>query len=114
MWGRIMYVRTVSFVVKPFQVKRFCDCVDGLARNVASKQPGFLEHVVLVSEQEKRLITVISFWKTKAEADRYQEEVFPEALAKLHSMIDSGPVIQYYVAVVADASIAPARVTLAA
>ena len=57
---------------------------------------------------------MISFWKTKAEADRYQEEVFPEALATLHSMIDSGPVIQYFVAVVANDSIAPAMVTLAA
>jgi heme-degrading monooxygenase HmoA len=99
-----MYVRTVSFVVKPFQIKTFCNCVDEIARDIASKQPGFVEHVVLVSEQEKRLVTVLSFWQTKTEADCYQGEVFPSALAKLDSMIDSGPVIQYYTALVPDSS----------
>jgi hypothetical protein len=38
-----MYIRTVSFVVKPFQVKKFCDSVDEVARDLASKQPGFVE-----------------------------------------------------------------------
>ena len=77
MWGRIMYVRTVSFVVKPFQVKRFCDCVDGLARNVASKQPGFLEHVVLVSEQEKRLITSDFFLENQGRSRPLSGGSFP-------------------------------------
>ncbi len=99
-----MYIRTVSFVVKPFSIKGFCDCVDETARDVASKQPGFVEHVVLISEQEKRLVNVLSFWQTKAEADCYQDEVFPSALAKLDSMIDSGPVVQYYTALVPDSS----------
>jgi hypothetical protein len=98
-----MYVRTVSFVVKPFEIKRFCKCVDEIARDIASKQPGFVEHVVLISEQEKRLVTV-SFWQTKAEADCYHDEVFPSALRRLDSMIDSGPVIQYYTALVPDCS----------
>jgi heme-degrading monooxygenase HmoA len=102
--GKIMYVRTVSFVVTPFKVKGFCDCVDEIARDIASKQPGFVEHVVLISEREKRLVTVLSFWQTKAEADSYQDEVFPSALQRLNSMIDSGPVIQYYTASVSHCS----------
>jgi hypothetical protein len=61
-------------------------------------------NVVLVSEEEKRLVTVLWCWKTKTEADRYQEEVFRAALEKLNPMIDSGPVIQYYMAVMADSS----------
>lgn len=99
-----MYARIVSFVVKPFQVKKFCECVDETATNIATKQPGFVEHMVLVSEQEKRLVTVLSMWRTKADADRYQEEVLPASLAKLESMIDSGPVIQYHTALVPDSS----------
>jgi hypothetical protein len=90
--------------VKPLQIKVFCNCVDEIARDIASKQPGFVEHVILISEQEKRLVTVLSFWQTKTEADCYQDEVFPSALAKLDAMIDSGPVIQYYTALVPDSS----------
>ena len=109
-----MYVRTVSFIVKPFQIKRFSDCVHEIARDIASKQPGFIEHVVLISEQEKRLVTVLSFWQTKTEADCYQDEVFPSALVKLDSMIDSGPVIQYYTALVTDSSTMRTKSTVAA
>ena len=109
-----MYVRTVSFVVKPFEIKRFCNCLDEIARDIASKQPGFVEHVVLISEQEKRLVTVLSFWQTKAEADCYQDRVFPSALVKLDSMIDSGPIIQYYTALVADCSTMRAKPDVAA
>jgi hypothetical protein len=94
----------MSFVVKPFQIKRFCNCIDEIARDIVSKQPGFVEHVVIISEQEKRLVTVLSFWQTQTEADCYQDEVFPSALAKLDAMIDSGPVIQYYTALVSDSS----------
>jgi heme-degrading monooxygenase HmoA len=99
-----MYARIVSFVVKPFQVKTFRDRVDEIARDIATKQPGFVEHVILISEQEKRLVSVLSLWRTKTEADRYQEQVFPSTLAKLDSLIDSGPVIQYYAALVPDSS----------
>jgi len=107
-----MYARMVSFVVKPFQVKKFCNCVDEIAKNIATKQPGFVEHVVLISEEEKRLVTVLSMWQRKADADRYQEEVFLAALAKLKSMVDSGPVIQHHTALVPDSS--PLRLKLSA
>ncbi len=109
-----MYARMVSFVVKPFQVKRFCECVDEIARDIATKQPGFVEHVVLISEEERRLVTVLSMWGRKTDADRYQEEVFPAALAKLEGMIDSGPIIQYHTALVPDASPLRAKCAIAA
>ena len=91
-------------MVKPFQVKKFRDRVDEIAKDIATKQPGFVEHVILISEQENRLVSVLSLWRTKTEADRYQEQVFPSTLAKLDSLIDSGPVIQYYAALVPDSS----------
>lgn len=94
-----MYARVISFVVKPYQVRSFCDEVTDLARRVASTQEGFLEHLILISEAEKRLVTVISLWETKTAADRYQADVFPSVLTRLTPLIDSGPQISYCTAI---------------
>lgn len=90
-----MYARVISFVVKPYQVRSFCDTVADAGRQVASTQPGFLEHLILISEAEKRLVTVISLWETKTDADRYHADVFPSVLTGLMPLIDSGPQISY-------------------
>ena len=72
-----MYARVTSFVVKPYQAKKFCDTIGDVARQIAARQEGFIEHLILISEEEKRLVTIISLWQTKTDADRYHAEVFP-------------------------------------
>ena len=99
-----MYARFVSFVVKPNQIRKFCDEVSEIAHEVARKRPGFVEHMIFVSEQEKRLVTVVSLWSTKTEADQYHEEIFPVALKKLTPLIDSGPILQYFTTIVSNSS----------
>jgi quinol monooxygenase YgiN len=94
-----MYARVISFVVKPFEVRSFCDTVGDIARKIASREEGFIEHLILISEEEKRLVTVISLWRTKTDADRYQSDVFPSVMAQLVPLIDSGPEISYCTAI---------------
>jgi hypothetical protein len=90
-----MYARVTSFVVKPYQAKKFCDTIGDVARQIAARQEGFIEHLILISEEEKRLVTVISLWQTKTDADRYHADVFPCVLARLMPLVDSGPHISY-------------------
>jgi quinol monooxygenase YgiN len=90
-----MYARVISFVVKPYQVRSFCDAIEDITREIASRQEGFIEHLILISEEEKRLVTVISLWETKTEADHYHADVFPSISTRLMPMVDSGPNISY-------------------
>jgi hypothetical protein len=82
-------------VVKPYQLRRFCDTIKNVTREIASQQEGFIEHLILLSEEEKRLVTVISLWGTKTAADHCHADVFPSISTRLMPMIDSGPNISY-------------------
>jgi hypothetical protein len=91
----IMYARVISFVVKPYQVRSFCDAIKDVTREIASRQEGFIEHLILISEEEKRLVTVISLCETKTAADRYHADILPSISIRLMPLIDSGPNISY-------------------
>jgi hypothetical protein len=72
-------------------------------------QPGFVELMVLIAEQEKRLVSVVSLWRTKTDADHYHEEIFPSTLEKLIPLIDSGPTLQYFTAILPDSARPPSN-----
>jgi hypothetical protein len=80
-----------------------------IAKEVAMTRPGFVEHMVLVTEKEERLVSVVSLWRTKTEADHCHEEIFPSRLEKLIPLIDSGPTLQYFAAIVSDSAWLPSN-----
>jgi len=53
-----------EFVLKPGQEERVCETIDAILENSFGGGGEFLQALVLVSELESRLVTVLTFWRS--------------------------------------------------
>lgn len=60
------------------------------------KQAGFTDVVTMMPEAERNEIICVSFWTTKAEALRFQEETFPTLVKQLEEYLITTPQVGVY------------------
>jgi len=61
------------------------------AISILQKQPGFVDEITLVSESEPDRAFAISFWNSKADAERYNREQFPKVAELLKPVLQGEP-----------------------
>jgi heme-degrading monooxygenase HmoA len=59
------------------------------------KQPGFVDEILL-SGNDPQEGAGLSFWKSKADAERYQREVFPLQVEKVKQFLSGSPSIRSF------------------
>jgi hypothetical protein len=94
-----MYARSASYIVKPGLIQNCCRIVDDIARNLVAKQPGFIDHIILVSEAEPRLTTVMSLWQSREDAESFLRDWYPAIFLRLASLVDGRPEVEYFTCV---------------
>lgn len=60
-------------------------------------QAGFMDVVTMMPEAERNEIITLSFWTTKAEALRFQEETFPILADQLKECLVTTPQVSLFV-----------------
>ena len=92
-----MFARILDFEVKPEKKEEFVRVVKNEIVPILKKQIGFLEILPFVQERmrEKKVIT-ISLWATKADAERYEREIYPKALNILQPFLSTRVSVNYY------------------
>ena len=64
-----------EFVVKPGKEEAVQNTIAGILRDSFERERDFLQALVLVSEQETRLMTVITFWHSQGFAEARERRV---------------------------------------
>lgn len=73
-----MFARIVEVFPKVGKKEEFLKMVRVDVLPILKKQPGFLELLPFVPENENEKIIAITLWAEKRDAERYEREVFPK------------------------------------
>ena len=90
-----MYARFVSTHMKP---GLFPKATEKLAKDVLpvlKKQTGFRDELSFFDDKKDEAIA-ISFWNTKADADRYGRELYPKVREKMAELYEGTPTIREF------------------
>ncbi len=91
-----MYTRLVNFKFRT----EFREKVEQTLREfmpIMKAQAGFTDVITMIPEAERNEIICVSFWTTKAEALRFQEETFPKLVDLLKDYLITTPHVNVYV-----------------
>lgn len=91
-----MYTRLVTFKFKIEHREK----VERILRDfmpTMKLQAGFTDVVTMIPEAERNEIVAVSFWTTKAEALRFQDETFPKLVDLLQDYLITTPHVSVYV-----------------
>ena len=63
---------------------------------ILQKQPGFVDLISLVPEDDRERVLSISFWNTKQDAERYHRANYEDIVAMLKPLIKSQPKLETF------------------
>ena len=76
-----MFARSLEFEIKQEKKQEFIKVMKNEVLPILKKQTGFLEILPLFPEKlEEKKVFNISLWNTKANAERYEKEIYPKIL----------------------------------
>ena len=93
-----MFARTVSIHLKSNMLSDYNRTFDKDILPLLRKQKGFRDEITLSNPSSLDAIA-ISLWETRADAEAYNTNTYPEVLKTLATMIDGTPKVQTFEAV---------------
>ncbi len=91
-----MFARVVELNCKPEKIGELRTRLDQDILPVLRKQKGFVDELVLNSDQENGRVLAISLWNTRDDAERYQRETYSKIAEQLRPAITGEPQVQTY------------------
>ena len=71
-----MFTRVVEVTTKPGKARELSHTITDKVLTILKNQPGFVDEVVLISNENPDHILALSFWKTREDAEKYNREQF--------------------------------------
>lgn len=73
-----MFTRIVELTTKPGKARDLSNMVTDKVLPILRKHNGFVDEIILVSQEDPNRVLAMSFWKMKEDAERYHREDFPK------------------------------------
>ena len=93
-----MFARNVSFRLKPNMLHDYTRTFEKEILPLLRKQKGFKDDINLSNPASLDVIS-ISLWESKANADAYNTNTYPDVLRSFAGMLDGTPKVQTFEAV---------------
>jgi quinol monooxygenase YgiN len=71
-----MFTRVVEITAKPGKARELSRTVNDKVMSILKAQPGFVDELLLLSEENPDHLLALSFWKNKEDAEKYHRENF--------------------------------------
>jgi hypothetical protein len=94
-----MFARNVSVHLKSNMLSDYTRTFENEILPLLRKQKGFKDEITL-SNPGSPDVTAISLWESKANAETYNTDTYPEVLRKFARMMDGTPKVQTFEAVI--------------
>jgi heme-degrading monooxygenase HmoA len=91
-----MFARIVDFVSRPGKTRTLSETIQNKLLPIFRVQPGFIDEIVLESDVEPNRILTLSFWKTREQAERYNQETYPAVKEVLLASLETDPVVRTF------------------
>ena len=90
-----MFARIVSLQLKPNASKEFTELLEKNIIPALRKRQGFKDEMLFIDPGGPEVLA-ISLWESKANAEAYEHEKYPEVLKMLGKVIESAPRVKTY------------------
>ncbi len=91
-----MYTRVVELTTKSGTARELTTLINDKVLPILKKQAGFVDETLLVSDTEPNRILALSFWNSKEDAERYQQEQYPAIHEMVRHLLEAEPVIRAF------------------
>ena len=91
-----MYTRVVELTIKRGKTGELANTIYDKALPILKKQAGFVDETVLSSDAEPNRFLSLSFWNTREDAERYQNEQYPAIQQMIRQLLETEPVIRTF------------------
>jgi len=91
-----MYTRVVELTSKSGKARELCNTIDEKVLPILNKQAGFVDETVIVSDTEPNRVLALSFWHTRADAQRYEREQFDTVQKTVQNLLETAPVVRTF------------------
>jgi heme-degrading monooxygenase HmoA len=91
-----MYTRIVEITSKSGKSRELCNTIEEKVVPILKKQTGFVDETLLVSDVDSNEVLGLSFWNSKEDAERYNQEQYPKVHEMLKQLIETEPEIRTF------------------
>ncbi len=91
-----MFTRVVEITSKAGKAKEITRMVSEKVIPILKNQPGFLDEITLVSDENSNRILAISFWKSKENAEKYQREQYNTVVETFRILMEGTPLVRTF------------------
>ena len=91
-----MFTRIVEITTKAGKAKELSRTIGEKVLALLRTQPGFVDELTLISDQNPDRVLAMSFWNTKEDAERYNRETFPKINEIIRGSIEGNLKVQTF------------------
>ena len=91
-----MFTRVVEVNTKPGKARELSRTITDKVLTILRNQPGFVDEVVLISDENPDQILALSFWKTSDDAQKYHRENFPKVTDLIRNLSEGTPKVRTF------------------
>jgi heme-degrading monooxygenase HmoA len=91
-----MFTRVVEITTKAGKARELTRTINDKVLALLRTQPGFVDEVTLISDQNPDRVLALSFWSTKEDAEKYNRETFPKVNEIIRGSIEGSPKVQTF------------------
>jgi heme-degrading monooxygenase HmoA len=91
-----MFARVVELATKQGKSRELPNTINEKVLSTLKNQPGFVDEIVLISDAEPDRVLAISFWNTRADAERYQRDKYKNVHETVRHLLETEPVIRTF------------------
>ena len=91
-----MFTRVVEVTNKPGQAREHSRTIHDKAITILKSQPGFVDELVLISEENPDQILALSFWKSREDADKYNREQYAKVTDLIQALCQGPPKVRTF------------------
>ena len=91
-----MFTRIVEITAKSGKAGELSRTVNEKVISILRDQPGFVDEIVLVSDDNPDRVLALSFWKTRQDLEKYGREVFPRVNDVIRNLFADTPQVRTF------------------
>jgi len=91
-----MFTRVVEITSKAGKARDVSRTVSDKVLSILKNQPGFMDEITLVSDEDPNRVLAISFWKSKENAEKYQREQYNTVVETFRNVMEGTPQVHTF------------------